>query len=74
MIFVVCNFCLGDLRIWDVRKGSCPIQYITAHLARYIFQFSFLWSKKFFYLCVCIFFKDSWDKLESQTRNALDYW
>lgn len=24
----------GDLRIWDVRKGSCPIQYITAHLAR----------------------------------------
>lgn len=24
----------GDLRIWDMRKGSCPIQYITAHLAR----------------------------------------
>lgn len=24
----------GDLRIWDQRKGSCPIQYITAHLAR----------------------------------------
>lgn len=24
----------GDLRIWDLRKGSCPIQYITAHLAR----------------------------------------
>ncbi|XP_031624993.1 GATOR complex protein Wdr59, partial [Contarinia nasturtii] len=24
----------GDLRIWDVRKGACPIQYITAHLAR----------------------------------------
>uniref|UniRef100_A0A182W6K5 RWD domain-containing protein n=1 Tax=Anopheles minimus TaxID=112268 RepID=A0A182W6K5_9DIPT len=24
----------GDLRIWDQRKGSCPIQYITAHLSR----------------------------------------
>ncbi|XP_055383102.1 GATOR complex protein Wdr59 [Condylostylus longicornis] len=24
----------GDLRIWDIRKGSCPIQYITAHLSR----------------------------------------
>lgn len=24
----------GDLRIWDQRMGSCPIQYITAHLAR----------------------------------------
>lgn len=24
----------GDLRIWDIRKGSRPIQYITAHLAR----------------------------------------
>ncbi|XP_055690509.1 GATOR complex protein Wdr59 isoform X2 [Lutzomyia longipalpis] len=24
----------GDLRIWDRRKGSCPIQYITAHSAR----------------------------------------
>jgi len=24
----------GDLRIWDQRKGSCPVQYITAHLAR----------------------------------------
>lgn len=24
----------GDLRIWDIRKGSIPIQYITAHLAR----------------------------------------
>lgn len=24
----------GDLRIWDLRKGSCPIQYITAHLSR----------------------------------------
>lgn len=24
----------GDLRIWDVRKGSRPIQYITAHLNR----------------------------------------
>lgn len=24
----------GDLRIWDIRKGSCPQQYITAHLAR----------------------------------------
>uniref|UniRef100_A0A182QNN6 RWD domain-containing protein n=1 Tax=Anopheles farauti TaxID=69004 RepID=A0A182QNN6_9DIPT len=24
----------GDLRIWDQRKGSCPVQYITAHLSR----------------------------------------
>ncbi|KAL9922949.1 WD repeat domain 59 isoform 1-T1 [Glossina fuscipes fuscipes] len=24
----------GDLRIWDIRKGSCPIHYITAHLNR----------------------------------------
>lgn len=24
----------GDLRIWDQRKGSCPLQYITAHNAR----------------------------------------
>ncbi|XP_049538039.1 GATOR complex protein Wdr59 isoform X1 [Anopheles darlingi] len=24
----------GDLRIWDQRKGSCPMQYITAHLSR----------------------------------------
>ena len=24
----------GDLRIWDIRKGSAPIHYITAHLAR----------------------------------------
>ncbi|KAG4069884.1 hypothetical protein HA402_009591 [Bradysia odoriphaga] len=24
----------GDLRIWDQRMGSCPIQYITAHLSR----------------------------------------
>ncbi|XP_059613286.1 GATOR complex protein Wdr59 isoform X2 [Phlebotomus argentipes] len=24
----------GDLRIWDRRKGSSPIQYITAHSAR----------------------------------------
>ncbi|XP_037959724.1 GATOR complex protein Wdr59 [Teleopsis dalmanni] len=24
----------GDLRIWDMRKGSCPIHYITAHLNR----------------------------------------
>lgn len=24
----------GDLRIWDIRKGSRPVQYITAHLNR----------------------------------------
>ncbi|XP_067624866.1 GATOR2 complex protein Wdr59 [Eurosta solidaginis] len=24
----------GDLRIWDMRKGSCPVHYITAHLNR----------------------------------------
>ncbi|XP_068150301.1 GATOR2 complex protein Wdr59 [Drosophila tropicalis] len=24
----------GDLRIWDIRKGSCPTHYITAHLNR----------------------------------------
>ncbi|XP_075151910.1 WD repeat domain 59 [Haematobia irritans] len=24
----------GDLRIWDIRKGSCPIHYITAHQNR----------------------------------------
>jgi hypothetical protein len=24
----------GDLRIWDIRKGTRPIQYITAHLTR----------------------------------------
>lgn len=24
----------GDLRIWDQRKGSCPLQYITAHNSR----------------------------------------
>ncbi|XP_058057378.1 GATOR complex protein Wdr59 [Anopheles bellator] len=24
----------GDLRIWDQRKGTCPVQYITAHLSR----------------------------------------
>ncbi|KAH8412365.1 hypothetical protein KR009_001464 [Drosophila setifemur] len=24
----------GDLRIWDIRKGSCPTHYITAHLSR----------------------------------------
>lgn len=24
----------GDLRIWDIRKGHCPIHYITAHLNR----------------------------------------
>lgn len=24
----------GDLRIWDQRMGSCPLQYITAHSAR----------------------------------------
>lgn len=28
----------GDLRIWDQRKGTCPVQYITAHLARYILR------------------------------------
>ncbi|XP_055837371.1 GATOR complex protein Wdr59 isoform X1 [Episyrphus balteatus] len=24
----------GDLRIWDIRKGTCPTHYITAHLNR----------------------------------------
>jgi WD repeat-containing protein 59 len=24
----------GDLRIWDIRRGSRPVQYITAHLNR----------------------------------------
>lgn len=28
----------GDLRIWDLRKGSCPIQYITAHLSRWFLE------------------------------------
>lgn len=28
----------GDLRIWDMRKGSCPVHYITAHLNRFFLQ------------------------------------
>ena len=24
----------GDLRIWDQRKGTTPVNYITAHLAK----------------------------------------
>lgn len=55
-LFVVHIFRIGDLRIWDVRKGSCPIQYITAHLARYATFFVCIFltidRRIFFYLCM----------------------
>lgn len=31
---LICTAHDGDLRIWDIRKGSRPIRYITAHLTR----------------------------------------
>lgn len=39
----------GDVRLWDVRNGTAPVQYISAHLSNvsslsfYIFSFLPSW-------------------------------
>jgi hypothetical protein len=31
----------GDIKVWDQRKGTAPVQYISAHLAKVSFFFFF---------------------------------
>lgn len=44
----------GDIKLWDQRKGTAPVQYIAAHLAKVsinkILLYSGILCKKYFML------------------------
>jgi hypothetical protein len=44
----------GDIKLWDQRKGTAPVQYIAAHLAKvstYFGVFLFIAYWKYYLLC-----------------------